>query len=205
MQVGGTLIDGYQTYDAIKNNNTFETAWNATSGTLGVAGTLGASNVTRFHNPKIDLVLDMLGLTGNVGDFIKSGISTAWSQLNSILAHNQNKHIPTGHFSDKGASGTYKTKSHATYPNLGDKSWSKDNKIYYLSKDQYIKPNSGQPLDYIMDYLNSNYNYNNGGTKIVYDGANVLPTLYVTKTRGNGFNLKLNKNNNGYIYFDRKY
>ena len=25
-----------------------------------------------------------------------------------------------------------------------------------------------------------------------------------TKTRGNGFNLKFNKNNNGYIYFDRK-
>ena len=70
MQVGGTLIDG------IKNNNTFETTWNATSGTLGVAGTLGASDVTRFHNPKIDLVLDMLGLTGNVGDFIKFGIST---------------------------------------------------------------------------------------------------------------------------------
>lgn len=73
MQVGGTLIDGYQTYDAIQNNNTFETAWNATSSTLGVAG---ASDVTRFRNPKIDLVLDMLGLTGNAGDFIKFGIST---------------------------------------------------------------------------------------------------------------------------------
>lgn len=128
----------------------------------------------------------------------------AWLQLNSILAHNWNKHIPTGHFTDKGASGTYKTKSHATYPDLGDKSWSKDNKIYYLSKDQYIKPNSGKPIDYTMDYLGSDYDYNNGGTKIVYDGANVLPTLYVTKTKGNGFNLKLNKNNNGYIYFDRK-
>ena len=44
--------------------------------TSGTAGTLGASDVTRFHNPKIDLVLDMLGLTGNVGDFIKFGIST---------------------------------------------------------------------------------------------------------------------------------
>ena len=81
---------------------------------------------------------------------------------------------------------------------------SKDNKIYYLSKDQYIKPNSGKPLDYTMDYLSSDYDYNNGGTKIVYDRANVLPILYVTKTKGNGFNLKLNKNNNGYIYFDRK-
>lgn len=128
----------------------------------------------------------------------------AWLQLNSILAHNWNRHIPTGHFLDKGISGTYKTKSHATYPDLGDKSWSRDNKIYYLSKDQYIKPNSGQPLDYTMDYLGSDYDYNNGGTKIVYDGANVLPTLYVTKTKGSGFNLKPNKNNNGYIYFDRK-
>lgn len=62
----------------------------------------------------------------------------------------------------------------------------RDNKIYYLSKDQYIKPNSGQPLDYTMDYLGSDYDYNNGGTK------------------GNGFNLKPNKNNNGYVYFDRK-
>lgn len=74
----------------------------------------------------------------------------AWLQLNSILAHNWNRYIPTGHFPDEGASGTYKTKTHPTYPDLGDKSWSKDNKIYYLSKDQYIKPNSGQPLDYTM-------------------------------------------------------
>lgn len=109
----------------------------------------------------------------------------AWLQLNSILAHNWNRYIPTGHFPDKGASGTYKTKTHPTYPDLGDKSWSRDN----LSKDQYIKPNSGQPLDYTMDYLGSDYDYNNGGTKVVYDGANVLPTLYITKTKGSGFNL----------------
>lgn len=50
-----------------------------------------------------------------------------------------------------------------------------------------------------MDYLGSDYDYNNGGTKVVYDGANVLPTLYITKTKGNGFNLKPNKNNNGYL------
>ena len=49
-----------------------------------------------------------------------------------------------------------------------------------------------------MDYLGSDYDYNNGGTKVVYDGANVLPTLYITKTKGSGFNLKPNKNNNGY-------
>ena len=55
-----------------------------------------------------------------------------------------------------------------------------------------------------MDYLGSDYDYNNGGTKVVYNGANVLPTLYITKTKGSGFNLKPNKNNNGYIYFDRK-
>lgn len=56
----------------------------------------------------------------------------AWLQLNSILAHNWNRYIPTGHFPDEGASGTYKTKTHPTYPDLGDKSWSRDNKIYYL-------------------------------------------------------------------------
>jgi hypothetical protein len=50
-----------------------------------------------------------------------------------------------------------------------------------------------------MDYLGSDYDYNNGGTKVVYDGSS-----HVTKTKGNGFNLKPNKNNNGYIYFDRK-
>lgn len=45
-----------------------------------------------------------------------------------------------------------------------------------------------------MDYLGSDYDYNNGGTKVVYDGANVLPTLYITKTKGSGFNLKPTKN-----------
>lgn len=127
----------------------------------------------------------------------------AWLQLNSILAHNWNRYIPTGHFPDKGASGTYKTKTHPTYPDLGDKSWSKDNKIYFLSKDQYMNPISDQSLDYTMDYLGSDYDYNNGGTKIVYDGAYVLPTVYVTN-KGNGFNLKPNKNNNGYVFLDRK-
>ena len=128
----------------------------------------------------------------------------AWLQLSSILAHNWNRYIPAGHFPDKGASGTYKTKTHPTYPDLGDKSWSKDNKIYFLSKDQFMNPKSDESLDYTMDYLGSDYDYNNGGTKVVYDGANVLPTVYVTNTKGSGFNLKPNKNNNGYIYFDRK-
>lgn len=108
----------------------------------------------------------------------------AWLQLNNILTHNWNNYIPSGHFPDKGKSGTYKTNSHPTYPWLGNKSWSDNNQIYHLSKDQYINPNSGKSLDDTMDYLGSDYGYNNGGTKIVYDGANVLPTLYVTKTRG---------------------
>lgn len=56
----------------------------------------------------------------------------AWLQLNKILAHNWNRYIPTGHFPDGGASGTYKLKTHPTYPDLGDKSWSRDNKIYYF-------------------------------------------------------------------------
>lgn len=123
----------------------------------------------------------------------------AWLQLNSILAHNWNRYL--GIFLMKELQGLIKLKLIRLIQiqeiNLGVK-------IYYLSKDQYIKPNSGQPLDYTMDYLGSDYDYNNGGTKVVYDGANVLPTLYITKTKGSGFNLKPNKNNNGYIYFDRK-
>ena len=164
--------------------------------------TIIANDVIKL-SPKVQLPIQIIPNIIDIQDYNDQPI-VSWLQLNSILAHNWNRYIPTGHFPDEGASGTYKTKTHPTYPGLGDKSWSKDNKIYYLSKDQYIKPNSGQPLDYTMDYLGSNYDYNNGGTKVVYDGANVLPTLYVTKTKGSGFNLKPNKNINGYIYFDRK-
>ena len=79
MQVGGTIIDAYQTFDAIQSGEPFETYYNAASMGLGTAGSIGASDVflnSRFHNPKVDRVLDVLGVLQNTGDFIKFGYDT---------------------------------------------------------------------------------------------------------------------------------
>lgn len=79
MQVGGTMIDAYQTFDAIQSGEPFETYYNAASIGLGTAGSIGASDVflnSRFHNPKVDRVLDVLGVLQNTGDFIKFGYDT---------------------------------------------------------------------------------------------------------------------------------
>ena len=79
MQVGGTMIDAYQTFDAIQSGEPFETYYNGTSMGLGAAGSIGASDVflnSRFHNPKVDRVLDVLGVFQNAGDFIKFGYDT---------------------------------------------------------------------------------------------------------------------------------
>lgn len=79
MQMGGTAIDAYQTYDAMQNKEPFETYYNGVSMGLGTAGSIGASDVflnSRFHNPKVDRVLDALGVLQNTGDFIKFGYNT---------------------------------------------------------------------------------------------------------------------------------
>lgn len=79
MQVGGTMIDAYQTFDTIQSGEPFETYYNAASMGLGIAGSIGASDVflnSRFHNPKVDRVLDVLGVLQNTGDFIKFGYDT---------------------------------------------------------------------------------------------------------------------------------
>ena len=79
MQVGGTMIDAYQTFDAIQSGEPFETYYNAASMGLGTAGSIGASDVflnSRFHNPKVDRVLDVLGVIQNTGDFVKFGYDT---------------------------------------------------------------------------------------------------------------------------------
>lgn len=79
MQVGGTMIDAYQTFDAIQSEEPFETYYNGTSMGLGTAGSIGASDVflnSRFHNPRVDRVLDVLGVLQNTGDFIKFGYDT---------------------------------------------------------------------------------------------------------------------------------
>lgn len=79
MQVGGTVIDALQTYDAMQSNEPFETYYNAASMGLGTAGSIGASDIflnSRFHNPKVDRALDVLGVIQNTGDFIKFGYDT---------------------------------------------------------------------------------------------------------------------------------
>ena len=79
MQVGGTMIDAYQTFDAIQSEEPFETYYNGASMGLGTAGSIGASDVflnSRFHNPRVDRVLDVLGVLQNTGDFIKFGYDT---------------------------------------------------------------------------------------------------------------------------------
>lgn len=79
MQVGGTMIDAYQTFDTVQSGEPFETYYNGTSMGLGAAGSIGASDVflnSRFHNPKVDRVLDVLGVLQNTGDFIKFGYDT---------------------------------------------------------------------------------------------------------------------------------
>lgn len=87
-QLGGTLIDGYQTYQGIQDNNKFDTYYNGVSAGLGTFGTLGASDVflnSRFHSPKIDRFLDVSGIMQNIGDFAKYGVETFNNK------HNNNK------------------------------------------------------------------------------------------------------------------
>lgn len=76
MQIGGTLIDGFQTYDAIQNNNDFEKYYNLSSAGLGIAGSIGAADMfktARLNYPYIDKIFDTAGVIQNTGDFIKFG------------------------------------------------------------------------------------------------------------------------------------
>lgn len=76
IQIGGTLIDGYQTYDAIQKNNDFEKYYNANSVGLGIGGSIGAADMfrnTRLNYPYIDRIFDTAGIIQNTGDFIKFG------------------------------------------------------------------------------------------------------------------------------------
>lgn len=127
----------------------------------------------------------------------------AWMQLYNIEANKWNPYIKSAHFPDGGRSGLYKTPQHPTYPGLGNKSWSSDGSIYYLSNQQYMNPKDDHNTDDTLDYLGSDYGYNKGGTHVVYNGANVLPTLWVLP-KDKGFNLRSNKYDNGFEYKDRK-
>ena len=76
MQLSGTLIDGYQTLDAINNKDEFNKYYNAGSAGLGLAGYIGAKDVFRGRYPWIDRTLDALGVIQNSGDFVKFGYDT---------------------------------------------------------------------------------------------------------------------------------
>lgn len=76
MQLSGTLIDSYQTLDAINNEDKFNKYYNACSAGLGLAGYIGAKDIFRGKYPWADRTLDALGIIQNSGDFIKFGYDT---------------------------------------------------------------------------------------------------------------------------------
>lgn len=124
----------------------------------------------------------------------------AYKQLESI------EHGGKGHFPDGGKSGTYKTPNHATYPDLGSNSWLNNDRIFNISARQ---ANQGLDnirdeinTDRILDYLGSDLKYNNGATKVMYDGAYQLPSVTVTPN-GNYTELVPNELNTGWMYRDR--
>ena len=106
MQVGGTLIDAYQTYDALQNEDPFNTYYNAGSAGLGVAGAMGAADLfrnTRLNYPYIDRVLDAAGVIQNVGDFIKFGYDAVNGKAlggNLFGEGGDTQVVPEGSFAD---------------------------------------------------------------------------------------------------------
>lgn len=111
-----------------------------------------------------------------------------------------------GHFPDSGKSGTYKTPNHPTYPDLGINSWLNNGTIFNISTRQ---ANQGLNnirdeinTDRILDYLGSDLYYNNGATKVMYDGAYQLPSVTVTPD-GNYTELIPNELGTGWMYRDR--
>lgn len=76
MQVGGTLIDGYQIYDNFHNGDYKNGIYNTASVIGGIGGSIGASDIFRssqMYNPKIDKYFDITGIMQNIGDYLKFG------------------------------------------------------------------------------------------------------------------------------------
>lgn len=124
----------------------------------------------------------------------------AYRQLESI------EHGGKGHFPDEGKSGIYKTSNHPTYPDLGSESWLDNDKIFNMSERQFNQgvDNIRDELntDRVLDYLGSDLYYNNGSTKVMYDGAYILPSVTVTP-KGNYTTLVPNELGTGWMYRDR--
>jgi hypothetical protein len=121
----------------------------------------------------------------------------AYNQLNSILAGGH------GHFPDGGENGTYKLPSHPTYPDLGEESWSNNDTVFHIS-DRQLDGNT----DRLLNYLGEDLDYNNGGTKVMYEDYNLLPSIQVVSKKDNpNFTeaypgLVPNKYHTGWVYED---
>ena len=98
----------------------------------------------------------------------------AYEQLESI------EHGGKGHFPDGGESGTYKLPSHPTYPDLGDKSWSNNDTVFHISDRQL-----DGDTDRLLNYLGEDLNYNNGGTRVMYEDSTLLPSVQVVYKKDN--------------------
>lgn len=103
----------------------------------------------------------------------------------------------TGHFPDEGESGIYKTPNHPTYPDLGVKSWSDNDRVFHISDRQAYGD-----TDRILDYLGSDLDYNNGATRVMHDNAYILPSVTIS-SKGSGYtDLVPNIKHTGYVYSD---
>ncbi len=124
----------------------------------------------------------------------------AYRQLESL------EHGGKGHFPDEGRSGTYKTPNHPTYPDLGINSWLNNGRIFNISARQANQglDNLKEEIntDRILDYLGSDLHYNNGATKVMYNGAYQLPSITVTP-KGSYMDLIPNELGTGWMYRDR--
>lgn len=116
----------------------------------------------------------------------------AYKQLEAI------EHGSEGHFPDGGESGIYKTLNHPTYPDLGVKSWSDNDRVFHISDRQAYGD-----TDRILDYLGSDLNYNNGATRVVHDNAYILPSVTISSKGGGHTDLIPNELGTGWMYKDR--
>lgn len=73
IQVGSTLIDAYQSFDAATQGNKAETYYNVGSAGLSSLGYVGAQDFFRGRYPKVDRFLDVMGILQAAGDYVKFG------------------------------------------------------------------------------------------------------------------------------------
>lgn len=123
-QLGGTLIDGFQTIDAFNEGDTAEGIYNGISGLLGITGTFGAADIFRGQYPNVDRFLDVSGLTQNGLDYLKFGIeeATGVDSVFDLFRNNNNNHANGGPI-----------KSYKDFSTRLSKAWGNQD----ISKDDY--------------------------------------------------------------------